>query len=97
MLNILGYTYRVMLHGTRDELGAMGKTSMAEQKIYLADNMAEDALISTLLHEILEGINSHLELNVPHPAISALEVGIYQSLTANGVDLSILKETIEGR
>jgi len=38
---------------------------------------------SALLHEIIEQINSQFELHLEHPAISILEVALYQVIQDN--------------
>lgn len=43
-----------------------------------------------MLHEVLEALNYHLNLGLAHPAIQALEGGLYQVLTQNGVSLKPL-------
>jgi hypothetical protein len=45
---------------------------------------------SIIIHEILEALNYHLELELPHRTISALESGLYQTLHDAGVDLQLL-------
>jgi hypothetical protein len=50
---------------------------------------------SALIHEVVEAGNSHLELNLDHSAIMALETLIYTFLERNGVDISCLLDGID--
>lgn len=91
MINILGFTYTVNLTMSRDELGAMGKCDLKHSTLYIARDMSIEQKISTLLHEIIEAIDMHLELDIQqHRIISGLEAGLFQVLNANGVSLHIL-------
>lgn len=40
----------------------------------------------TLVHEIIEHINSELELELPHPQITRLELGLTNFLLNNDID-----------
>ena len=47
-----------------------------------------------MLHEIIEAINYHLELEMEHNVRMGLEAALFQVLTANGVDLSPLTKDV---
>ena len=89
-MKILGYTYAVQFVGADSMDGAMGRFYARQQRIEIASNMAPDGQRSTMLHEVIEALNYHLALNLPHRTIMALEATLYQVLTDNGVDLSPL-------
>ena len=89
-INILGYWYDVLFVPQRDINGNVGGINTENYWIKIAEEIPDSNKHSTLVHEILEGLNLHLGLRLKHNTIIALETGIYQSLTANGVDLSIL-------
>jgi hypothetical protein len=89
-INILGYWYRVILSPQRNINGNLGSINCENYHINIAKELPQANIESTLIHEILEGINLHLGLRLRHNVICALETGMYQSLTENGVDLSIL-------
>ena len=93
-VKILGYTYQVETVDS-DAMDAMGRFQSRRQRIQIADDLAGDELLSTLLHEVIEALNYHLALNLRHAAIMALEAGLFQVLTENGVDLSPLLENHE--
>ena len=89
-MKILGYTYQVEIVDS----DAMGRFQARRQRLQIASDLAGDGKLSTLLHEIIEAINYHLGLNLPHRTIMALEAGLYQVLADNGVDLSPLLEEV---
>lgn len=91
-MKILGYPYTVQFVGADSMDGAMGRFYARQQRIEIASNMAPDGQLSTMLHEVLEALNYHLALNLPHAKIMALEAGLYQVLSENGVDLGPLLE-----
>lgn len=86
-MNILGYEYRVEME---HDLEPMGRVRPNHLDIQISDRICKEQRVSTMLHEVLEAINSHLELKIPHAAIMGLEVGLYQTLTAAGVSLAPL-------
>jgi len=87
-LNILGYQYEVRFAPSQDMGGKAGRFMTLPPRILVAEDCARDQQISTMLHEIIEGLDYHLELKLEHNQISALEAGLFQVLTTNGVDLS---------
>ena len=93
-VKILGYTYRVEVVDS-DAMDAMGRFQSRRQRLQIADDLAGDELLSTLLHEVIEALNYHLALDLPHNAIMQLEAGLYQVLADNGVNLAPLLENHE--
>lgn len=76
VVNILGYDYLVV---HLNELGAnLGSHNMSTQTIFISNKAFPDVKRETLVHEIIEAINALLELNLPHPIITQLGVGIHQ-------------------
>jgi len=59
---------------------------MTKQHIRLSDDLGEDMRDSTLLHEIIEALNYHLELKLEHNQITSLEAGLYQTLKDNNLE-----------
>ena len=86
-VRILGHDYKVIV---REDLGAFGKSCLSAGQIYIDPDSTNEQLISTLIHEAIEMINAQLELGMNHQAICGIETGIYQFLTENGIDLSVL-------
>jgi hypothetical protein len=94
-LNILGYTIDTDFSRSSDELGdVVGRCSPDMLYIRIASDMPYQSKISGMVHEIIEVINSQLQLNLEHETICRLETSLFQTLTMNGVDLSPL---IEGK
>lgn len=96
LLKILGYDYEVRFSPLHDEGGNTdaGRANMFRQKIFIDSTMHEQCQQSTLLHEAIELMGMHMELNLDHKTVVALECGLYQFLKDNGVDLDILMEGI---
>lgn len=88
-MKILGYTYQVEVVSA-DAMDAMGRFQARRQRLQIASDLTGDERMSTLLHEIIEALNYHLALNLPHAKIMALEAGLYQVLVDGGVDLAPL-------
>lgn len=89
-MKILGYDYTLVSDPFLDSMGAMQTASL---RIKIDARIVPQQQESTILHEIIEALNTHLQLELPHHAISALEAGLYQVLRDAGVDLApLLKE-----
>ena len=95
-MNILGYDYTVVEDGDSDMIGAYGRYHGKNQVLQIASGLTEQQRVSTVLHEILEAINFHLQLKLEHNVIMSLETAVFQALTANGIDLSLLTKEIDG-
>ena len=91
-MKILGYNYEVIIKEGSSYIDAFGKLNAKELQIQIAADLVPAQITSTLLHEIIEALNYHLQLELPHRTIMSLESGLYQTLTDNGVDLSVLRE-----
>jgi len=61
-----------------DGLADSGSTDTALNKILINKNLVQSNQESTILHEILEAINSIYDLNLPHQTIQTLEAALYQ-------------------
>lgn len=87
-LKVLGYTYTIQqTEGPPEGIpsDSFGGCDFANGTIYCSKDIHQDLQESTLLHEILEALNYHLELGLKHPQITALEAGLYQVLKDNGI------------
>ena len=93
-MNILGYNYTVKRGATTDELGALGKMIAASLTILVASDLVPQQAESTILHEIIEVANYMLNLGLEHKQISGMEVAVYGTLIAAGVDLSPLAKSV---
>lgn len=95
-VQVLGYEYGVQMDRTREDMQSLGRRDSDLLIIRIAKDMPQALQISTLIHEVIEAANYHLELNIDHRAICALEAVMYLFLTAAGVDLRPLLETKDG-
>ena len=93
-MKILGYDFRVEMDKPYNELGAMGRSHFNTMLIQIASDSGKQQMESTVLHEIIELCNVALEMELSHHAISVLETSLYQTLTANGIDLSPLTKEL---
>ena len=85
-LKILGHEYKVEhISGLGGDCGVM---STAALTIGIDKGLQVSRRREVLLHEILEALNYHLELNLEHPVINQLSEGLYQVLADN----KLLKE-----
>ena len=92
-MKILGYYYRIVADGDVDNMGSCGRLHAKSQKIQIATDLCEQQKVSSVLHEIIEALNYHLELKMQHEVIMSLEAALYQVLSDSGVDLSpLIKE-----
>ena len=83
-INVLGLTYDILeQEDLSDVAGDSGQTWLMKQKILLERKQCQEQKEATLFHEIIEAINSQLELELPHKTICALETGFYQVLKDN--------------
>ena len=96
-MNLLGHEYKVELTDDTNKIGTslnglpnVGLFNSGTQTIYINKNVPKSNQEATLLHEIIEGINYHFEMNLKHSSIMQLESALYQCFQANGVDLSPL-------
>lgn len=89
-MKILGLDYRLVEEGSHEMIGAFGRHHADRQIIQIAENLAPQQRVMTVLHEILEAVDYCLGLELRHNAKMALEAALYQVLTANGVNLSPL-------
>ena len=90
-LTLLGYKYKLdMSRPLSDMNGNVGFCNFDRKYLQIANDLEKDQQESIFIHEIIEAINYHLELNLEHPQIMGLEVGLHQVLSDNGVDLGVL-------
>lgn len=83
-IKIGGLIFKVELHeNLTTGLGSYGQMRPADMKIVIDSTIAKPMQESTFLHEIIEVINTNLELGMEHKIISALEAGLYQVIKDN--------------
>ena len=86
-MRILGYDYSLIEDAEQELIGAFGRFHAAKQIIQIAKGLAPQQRCSTVLHEMLEVINYHLQLSLEHQVLMSLEAALFDALTQNGVDL----------
>ena len=74
--------------------GNVGFCNFDKKLLQVAGDVDIDVQNSTILHEIIEAINYHLEIKLEEAQIKQLEVGLHQVLSENGVNLSLLTQTV---
>lgn len=85
-LKILGYDYEVQVIDSTQYNGSnCGFCDSLNNKIRLSDDLSPDMAGSTLLHEILEALNYHLEIKLEHSQLTSIEAGLYQVLKDNNL------------
>lgn len=95
MLKIFGYNFSLRYVGDLDLRTPVGACLVPLQKMSVVRGMPEAQTVSSILHEVIEAVNSQLDLNICHLGIAGLETGLYQTLTENGVDLTPLLKAID--
>lgn len=94
-MNILGYNYLVENNDAFVELDTwFGLHKAKNLQLLIRSDLCTEQKISTVLHEIIEALNFHLQLKLEHTAITGLEAGLYQVLTENGIDLAPLAKDV---
>ena len=84
-LKIGGHIYRVYYfdRGKKDANERLGSTKPYQNKIWITTDVPQSHQESTLLHEILEIINSLNDLELTENKICVLETNLYQILSEN--------------
>lgn len=83
-LLIDGKLFRVELRDERDaESTSYGACRVGTQHIWVSGNICPEQQAATLLHEVIEAINTEHELNLEHSTICTLETTLYQVLIGN--------------
>ena len=94
-MKILGYDYKIAKRLDAITLDAFGLCTWHNRILQIASDLAPSWDAEITLHEIIEALNYHLQLDLKHPVITSLEAGLNQVFAANGVDLSPLLAQID--
>ena len=65
------------------DLVNLGEMQQAKEQISIWKGASLDCRRETLLHEIIEALRALLELQIPHPDLTALSAGLYAVLRDN--------------
>lgn len=88
-LRVLGKDFELKVVDSQIVGSACGHFHSDRNEILINKRMCKSMQESTIIHEIIEALNYHLELNLEHNKITALESGLYQVLKDNNlIDLS---------
>jgi len=96
-MKILGYDYKLLYSPTK-ELGGTensGQMNPGSQVIFISPEQHKQAQESTVIHEILEAIKFHCQINITHEELSTLEAVLYQVLRDTGMDTSFLLKELK--
>lgn len=86
IIKILGHNYNIKWSKDRcKETGSANPgTSWAKNTtIWIDGSWSQPQQEASLIHEIIECLNYHLEMDLEHRKIQSLEAGIYQVLKDN--------------
>jgi hypothetical protein len=84
-IKILGYKYVIKTAPPVEEGGMAeaGKANMGRQLILIDPTNTSQQIQSTVLHEAIEALNYHFDMNLNHNIIMQLEAGIFQVIQDN--------------
>lgn len=83
-IKILGIDYSVSLSDSLvEEHGASGLCHPDLSKIEISTHSSSQVQKTTLLHEVVEAVCSHLDIDIKHHYIELLEIGLFQVLRDN--------------
>jgi hypothetical protein len=88
-IKILGHIYNITL-SVEPQLGSgtSGKCCANLLRIDLDSSTPATRRDEALLHEIIEALKFHLELNLEHSDLSALSEGLYAVMRDNGLNFN---------
>lgn len=84
-VKILGYKYDI-LYSPDVKSGGMesaGRCVLGKQLIIIDPGQVHQQQMSSILHEVIEALNYHLVLSLPHNVIMQLEAGLFQFICDN--------------
>lgn len=83
-MNILGIRYELLLCERRwKETGSPGTVNFPFSKIYLDVSLSDERILEVLLHEILEVIKDAFTIEIEHPELCGIHLGIMDVLRHN--------------
>lgn len=82
-IHILGIDYAIVESSQVVKDGNYGELVPDLQQIRLSPHLADALRRRTILHEVIEGIDESLGLNLPHGKITALAAALHQVLSDN--------------
>lgn len=86
-MKILGFDYRIIRANDSQYIGLHSADNLT---ISIDGNSPRERQIETMLHEFVEAVNTHTQLELEHNKITTLANVLYQILKDNGVNLNPL-------
>lgn len=86
-MKILGFNYDLVLREDKEDFGKM---DIMNGTMFIDTQAPLQIQLSTVLHEALHALDTHLCLRLGHSRVRLLEAGLFAFLSDNGVDLSPL-------
>lgn len=84
-LKVLGKPFDLKIVDSPLIGSACGHMDASKNEILINNRLCKSMQESTIIHEIIEALNYHLELGLEHNKITSLESGLYQVLKENGM------------
>ena len=75
-----------------DGLADNGSVDFTQQVILINKNLTEEEKRSTILHEVIEILNSSYNLELSHQTISTLEIGLFSFFKYNSTFINKKKK-----
>ena len=96
-MKILGYNYMLVYSPTKDSGGMSnsGQMDPTKQIIVISPEQHQQSQESTVIHEILEALKYHCQIDLDHKDLSVLEAALYQVLKDIGMDMSLLLKELK--
>jgi len=82
-IKIGGFQYRLRFVSSHSLDGKFGQCNFYSTTIDVNAQADPEQQRATIVHEVIEALNYHFELNLKHRQIQSLEHGIHQVLTDN--------------
>ena len=82
-VHILGQDFTIEFIKDRKKLDYVGRCYPNANKIELVEDLPDDKLFQTYLHEVLHAIDINLNMGLKHKQIDTLSVALYQFLKDN--------------
>ena len=85
-LKIMGHEYKVK-HSKDliNDKSAIGYISFSKTTIWISTDISESRKRESILHEIMEALNCHMDLKLKHSTISRIAEGMLVVLRDNGL------------
>lgn len=87
-VQILGQCYTIEFLEPKKKRGFIGRCFPHGNHIQLSQELCEDKMGETFIHEVLHAIDENLELGIKHKSINRLGLALYQFLKDNNYIVS---------